>query len=80
MSEPARARLAADEQPSDHDLHPWVAKARAIDAASGGSDLSAEALARFVRILRVATAGARRAGRGRRRAGPAGRAAPRRAG
>ena len=81
MAEPAPARhtAAGDERTIDDDVHPWVAKARAIDAAAGGGDLSAEALARFVRILRVATAGARRADRNRRRAGPAGRAAPRRA-
>lgn len=62
------------------EVHPWMAKARAIDAVGGGSDLSAETLARFELILRAAAAGARRGIPGRRRAGPAGQAAPRRAG
>lgn len=46
-------------------LHPWVAKARAIDKAFGGGDLSPETLARYVRIVRIATADARPGGQGR---------------
>lgn len=85
MAKPTRARhtAAGDERLVDDDVHPWVAKARAIDAAAGGSDLNMEALARFVRILRVSTAGARRAGPSRKRparGGRVGRAAPLRAG
>jgi hypothetical protein len=79
MTEPARAPTAAlgDGWSVDDGLHPWVVKARAIDAAGGGSELSAETLARFVRILRVATDDARRAEQGRNRGG---RTAPRAAG
>jgi hypothetical protein len=73
MSQPAEPVVPS---PDDGDqpaaeaqgLHPWVAKARAIDRAAGATDLDAETLARFVRILRVATEGARRDARGRRRA------------
>lgn len=71
------AQLALD---FDDAVHPWVAKARTIDAASGGSSLDAETLARFVRIVRAATGGARPADSGRRSSGLAGREARRRAG
>jgi len=56
-------------------LHPWVRKARAIDRAAGGADLDPAALARYVRILRAATSGARRDARGRTGAGPSERRA-----
>jgi hypothetical protein len=76
----ARPSVDREDAGAVDDVHPWVAKARAIDADAGGSDLSTEALARFVHILRAATAGARRAAPGRMRAGRAGRRAPRRGG
>ena len=71
------AQLALD---FDDAVHPWVIKARAIDAASGGSSLDAETLARFVRIVRAATGGARPADSGRTSSGLAVREAPRCAG
>lgn len=82
MTRRARARPGEDQLRLDLDeaVHPWVAKARAIDAAFGGRELEAETLARFVRIVRVATGGARPGGSGRRSSVPAGREAPRRAG
>lgn len=82
MTGRARVRPGEDQLCLDFDetVHPWVARARAIDATCGGSELDAETLARFVRIVRVASGGARRGGSGRRSSGPAGREAPRRAG
>lgn len=82
MSRRGQARPTEDQLRLDLDdtVHPWVAKARAIDATFGGSDLDAETLARFVRIVRAATGGARRGGSGRRPSAPADREAPRRAG
>lgn len=67
MSLPAEHAHGEHEEASDTaELHAWVAKARSIDAATGGAELGADVLARYLRILRVATAGARRDGRGRR--------------
>lgn len=82
MTSRARARPGEDQLRLDLDdaVHPWVTKARAIDAAFGGNELDAETLARFVRIVRVATGGATRGGSGRRSSDPADREAPRRAG
>ena len=82
MTRRARARPVENQLRLDLDdeVHPWVAKARAIDAAFDGHELDTETLARFVRIVRVATAGARPNGWGRRSSVPAGREAPRRAG
>lgn len=82
MTSRARARAGENQLRLDLDgaVHPWVAKARAIDATFGGSELDAETLARFVRIVRVATGGATRGGSGRTPCAPAGQEAPRRAG
>ena len=75
MSQPAEQlpRPGAEAETEADELHPWVAKARAIDEAAGASDLDAETLARFVRILRVVSEGARRDAKGRRRGSPDGR-------
>lgn len=61
------AVLRADLDADGAEIHPWVAKARAIDGAFGGGDLSAETLARYVRIVKIATADARPADPGRTR-------------
>lgn len=64
-------RDEADDE--DADVHPWVGKARAIDEAFGGVDLSADALAKFVRIVKVATADSTPGAPGRKRGGRADR-------
>lgn len=68
------AVLRPDLDADGAEIHPWVAKARAIDRAFGGGDLSAETLARYVRIVKIATADARPAGQGRTLGARAGRA------
>lgn len=78
MSQPAEPFVPSPGDPDGaateaQELHSWVAKARAIDRAAGASDLDAETLARFVQLLRVATEGARRDARDRRRADRDGR-------
>ena len=50
--------LADIDRELDVDVHPWVRRAREIDALAGVGELGPETLAAFVRILRRFTWGA----------------------
>ncbi|MDQ1437490.1 MAG: hypothetical protein QOK43_1119 [Acidimicrobiaceae bacterium] len=55
---PASSAPADDDGDDTVSVHPWVAKARAIDRTCGGTELDSDALARYVRMVRVARASA----------------------